>query len=232
MHYDAWYQAYDFIFPLKEETLAFLRRTFDRGRLCDLGCGSGSYAIALAEKGWFVDAYDLSEKLIDLARHKSYEGLSVNFNQADIRNFSADQTYDGIYMIGNTLVHLNNHHSVIDVLKAMYKALKPNRMGVIQIINYDRILNHQIKALPIIEHPPYKMERHYQLIEDKIAFTTVLHYKDDKKVNTINLLPLRKDTLINDLKRVGFKAIKCYGGFDQKPFNIDTSIPLVVEFKR
>lgn len=232
MHYDAWSQAYDYIFPLKDQTLAYLKRAFKRGRLCDLGCGSGSYAIALAERGWFVDAYDLSENLIDLARKKSYEGLSVNFNQADIRDFSAEDAYDGIYTIGNTLVHLDSHASVKKVLKSMYNALKPHGIGVIQIINYDRIINHNVKQLPTIEHAPFKMERHYHLNDDKIAFTTILHHQGSTKTNTIDLLPLKKADLITYLKDVGFQEIKCYGGFDHKPFQKDTSIPLIVEFKR
>jgi 2-polyprenyl-3-methyl-5-hydroxy-6-metoxy-1,4-benzoquinol methylase len=49
-------------------------------RIADLGCGTGTVAVLLAEHGYDVTGVDLSPKMIDLARTKARSaGLSVLF---------------------------------------------------------------------------------------------------------------------------------------------------------
>ncbi len=231
MNYDAWYDAYDYIFPLKAETLAFLIQTLQKGRVCDLGCGSGSYAIALAEKGFKVDAFDLSENLIQLGSKKAKTGLPLRFQTMNMCDFSAVDKYDGLYVIGNTLVHLSQP-DVKSVIEKIGKALKKDGHGVIQIVNYDRVIRKNITELPKIENPPYSMERHYEIKPKAVAFTTILRYKDNIQKNTIDLYPLKYTDLLSFLKAAGFIDINCYGAFDFTPFDIDTSQSLIVTFKR
>jgi 2-polyprenyl-3-methyl-5-hydroxy-6-metoxy-1,4-benzoquinol methylase len=53
-------------------------------RVADLGCGSGSLSVLLAEEGYVVTGLDLSDRMLDLAREKaSAAGLDVTFGQGD-----------------------------------------------------------------------------------------------------------------------------------------------------
>jgi ubiquinone/menaquinone biosynthesis C-methylase UbiE len=55
-----------------------------RGRVLDIGCGTGDLALWLAEQGCTVTAVDFLEKPLESARRKAAErGLSVNFLQMD-----------------------------------------------------------------------------------------------------------------------------------------------------
>jgi 2-polyprenyl-3-methyl-5-hydroxy-6-metoxy-1,4-benzoquinol methylase len=45
----------------------------DTGRLLDLGCGSGPFAAALAERGWHVTGVDISEDQLRLARSRGVD---------------------------------------------------------------------------------------------------------------------------------------------------------------
>lgn len=53
-------------------------------RVADLGCGSGSLSVLLAEKGYDVSGLDLSGQMLELARAKAERaGVAVSFEQGD-----------------------------------------------------------------------------------------------------------------------------------------------------
>jgi ubiquinone/menaquinone biosynthesis C-methylase UbiE len=55
-----------------------------RGRVIDIGCGTGDLALWLAERGCTVTGVDFLEKPLEWARQKAAErGLSMNFLQMD-----------------------------------------------------------------------------------------------------------------------------------------------------
>lgn len=55
-----------------------------RGRVLDIGCGTGDLALWLAEQGCAVTGVDFLEKPLESARRKAADhGLSVNFLQMD-----------------------------------------------------------------------------------------------------------------------------------------------------
>ena len=52
--------------------------------LIDLGCGTGAYAVALAELGCVVTGVDLSRGMLERARAKARPGLDTRFLEADL----------------------------------------------------------------------------------------------------------------------------------------------------
>jgi SAM-dependent methyltransferase len=70
-----------------QTVIAALRRLGrERGRVVDLGCGSGIYARALLDAGYDVTGYDLSAAMIEIARRRAPEAdLRVaSFLEAEI----------------------------------------------------------------------------------------------------------------------------------------------------
>lgn len=66
------------------EVMAFLQET-NPGRALDLGCGTGTNAITLAQHGWQVTAVDFSPQAIRMARKKAAEkGLPIAFHIGDV----------------------------------------------------------------------------------------------------------------------------------------------------
>jgi len=55
------------------------------GRALDLGCGTGTNAITLAQHGWKVTGIDFAGKAIRQARRKAQQhGLDIEFKQGDV----------------------------------------------------------------------------------------------------------------------------------------------------
>jgi ubiquinone/menaquinone biosynthesis C-methylase UbiE len=87
-----WYDAEFQPAPLESETWEQLTRLLGKGSgsLLDVGCGTGSYSAALAERGWDVTGLDVSEDMLRRARAKG-----VRTVQADATALPfADATFD------------------------------------------------------------------------------------------------------------------------------------------
>lgn len=66
------------------EVLEFLRRR-PAGRALDLGCGTGTNAVTLAQHGWGVTAIDFSARALRVARRRAKAaGVSVRFLRRDV----------------------------------------------------------------------------------------------------------------------------------------------------
>ena len=52
-------------------------------RIADLGCGTGTLGLLLAEEGYAVDGVDFSPEMIRLARAKAGRAAGVTFTEAD-----------------------------------------------------------------------------------------------------------------------------------------------------
>lgn len=96
------------------------------GRVLELGCGPGRNAIYLNQKGFEVDAVDLSEEAIQWAKERAIEqNLEINFLHKNIFELEIEESsYDLVYDSG-CLHHIAPHRrlSYIELVK---KALKPN----------------------------------------------------------------------------------------------------------
>lgn len=67
--------------------------------LCDLACGQGVVARALARRGAHVTGIDLSARLLEIARrYEDAEPLGVRYRQGDAQSLAtvADASFDGV----------------------------------------------------------------------------------------------------------------------------------------
>lgn len=61
------------------------------GRALDLGCGSGTHTVALAERGWKTTGVDLVRKAIDRARRRIAEhGVAPDVIRADVTELTPE----------------------------------------------------------------------------------------------------------------------------------------------
>jgi SAM-dependent methyltransferase len=90
------------LFPLLEE------RGFRGARVLDAGCGTGTLALALADRGHTVWGIDLSRPMLDAAREKDREGR-ITWREGDVTafDFGLETPFDVITCVGDTLNHLS-----------------------------------------------------------------------------------------------------------------------------
>ena len=78
-----------------------------QGRALDIATGTGRNALFLAEQGYEVDAIDISDEALTIARdHAAERSLEVNWIQADIDDYCfPERTYDVVMVNFYTLSH-------------------------------------------------------------------------------------------------------------------------------
>ncbi|WP_430972741.1 class I SAM-dependent methyltransferase [Sunxiuqinia rutila] len=232
---------YNQIFPLNEKQVDFVQaglNKLDGKKILDIGCSTGQLANRLATLGAQVTAIDLNEEMIAIAQKENHFP-TLDFktaNMLEVDSFAEESTLDAALCFGNTLVHLDSIEEVSQFLKGMAKVLKPGAKLMIQILNYDYILEHEVDELPLIDGPKISFIRKYDLPEtagEKIIFNTELVIKSSREslFHASRLLPLRKHDLHTLLEYNGFERMKYYADFSKKPYG-GNHLPLVVSAER
>jgi len=243
--YSEFSKNYDKIFPLNDKKLELIDNTFndlkenrDDIKLLDVGCGTGTYSIALAEKGYQLQAVDMDAEMISIAESKM-EAARVNVDfyrlgMLHLKEKFKDSSFDGIYIIGNVLVHLQKDE-IKDFLELAADLLRAGGKIFIQIVNYYRILELDLDGLPTIysQDDSVRFERDYQYNQKNniIYFKTRLvdHFEDKiLSENRIELYPLCKDELEKDLKEAGFEMENIYGSSGGDQYRELSSVPLII----
>lgn len=232
---------YDYIFPASDKAIEFFTKRFTKFKVhyvLDVACGSGNYLQALAEKGYKVTGVDLDLAMVEAAQAKA-KAQKLNFTaiQGDMRNLDSilSEKFDALICMGNSLVHLIGKEEIRKALYGFYARLHDKGMAIIQIINYDRIIEQNIDALPTIEDKKiglsFERKYDYRPEEGIVYFNTLLTVPGEKYENSIPLYPLIKNDLISMIQEAGFERWDLYGGFDEKPWTPSSYATVVVAYK-
>ena len=135
------------------EPASFLQEIFrlnswhiQAGRALDVATGNGRNALFLAERGFTVDAIDISEIALQEARNAAgKKGLQVNFKQADLDNTELPEaTYD-------LVVNFNFLQRAL--IPKMKRALKLGGLVIFETYLVDqRVLGHPRNPAYLLGH--------------------------------------------------------------------------------
>src|SRR5690606_1972810 len=98
---------------------------------------------------------DLDLAMVEAAQAKAKANkLNYTVIQGDMQSLDSIlfEKFDALICIGNSLVHLIGKEEILKALRGFYSRLHSKGMAIIQIINYDRIIEQNIDALPTIEN--------------------------------------------------------------------------------
>lgn len=228
---------YQYIFPFNPTQIEFLRHVlpYNGARVLDVGCATGELAFALTHFGFPTWAFDFDTQMIQLAqKNKSEEAMFPVFEQLNMLAIAErfpESYFDTVICFGNTLVHLLNDDDIHKFLEAAFKVLSSEGKLTIQILNYQHIIENQIKSLPLIDNENVSFERNYEFGGNSklISFNTKLVVKSTGQeiINSTKLYPILKDEIQEVLEKVGFTNLEFFSGFNREPLT-DKSLPLVL----
>lgn len=122
----------------KDATLAWIAElSLPTGaRFLDLGCGAGYTAVALAQRGYSVDALDCEQTMLDMtARRAQSTGVALRLGLGDAHELPfEDSSFDGVLALG-LIPWL---HSPQKALNEMRRVVKPGGFLVISSDNARR----------------------------------------------------------------------------------------------
>jgi SAM-dependent methyltransferase len=149
-----WYEDFfddDFLLTLSHETpeatlkeVSFIERELEISegdRILDLGCGYGRHAVELAAKGHDVVGLDNSlPMLIRAAELSERTGVEVNFMHGDMKEMTFEEEFDAIYCFTTSFGYFDDEANR-EVVKRVYRALKPGGHFLLEVVNRDYLLD-------------------------------------------------------------------------------------------
>ena len=218
---------YDEVFPVNDNEMRFVS-TLLKGRvgLLDVGCGTGNKTVRLVRPGRKIVAVDLDADMIATAATANRRP-DIDYRVADMLKLGEEfppASFDAAVCLGNTLVHLTEPGGVETFLRDMAALLSPGGLFIVQILNYDRIIDDNVGTLPRLEGEHAVFTRSYDWREGRLHFVTELEVREsgEKYDNDIILRPLRKHDLDEILKEAGFTTMEHYGGYAGTPYAKDS----------
>jgi SAM-dependent methyltransferase len=119
-----------------DEWMPFLTGALDlpeSGRVLDLGCGRGSFAVRFAQWGYDVLGVEESEPMLAIARESAARWqVTPEFRKADLRSIPERSLFDGALMLDfGTFADVEN----AEMMRAVAAALKPGGRVVFCTVN-------------------------------------------------------------------------------------------------
>ena len=122
----------------------------------DIGCGTGEHTAFFARAGARAVGLDRSESMLEAARdHEARgEGRFLEGDVLDAHELLAGEAPFGLAIcLGNMLPHVLEDVELAAFVAAVHDHLAPGGTFLLQILNYERILSHGVRALPVNVRP-------------------------------------------------------------------------------
>lgn len=153
--YEDWFDsdAYELVYDQRDLSEArrladLIERTAEPApgaAVLDVGCGRGRHSRILAARGYAVTGVDLSETALRTARQRAArEGLTVTFQQADMRHLPFEAAFDGAVNLFTTFGYFDDDAEHQEVIDGIARALRPGGWFVQDFLNAPYAVSHLI----------------------------------------------------------------------------------------
>lgn len=103
------------------------REGWVRGKVLDVGCGTGEHTIYLSALGYDVDGLDSSPRAVEQARaNAAARNVEVHFQVTDALALGDDPTYDTI--IDSALFHIFDANDRARYVRSLHRACRPGAL--------------------------------------------------------------------------------------------------------
>jgi CBS domain-containing protein/precorrin-6B methylase 2 len=224
------------------DSLNSLFKKYNVKTVIDLGCGTGSHALGLAEKNYTVTGLDISTRMRKVAREKREKTSSLIQKHVDFPTLTNYEDYlnnlqkpfDAAVFMGNALTHMpKTYKKVLETL--VLKGLNKNTPLVFQMVNFEKVIGVKggFKSFSISDSRS-DMKRKYAFLEiyttipddtSNIMLTmSILEYSGkrwrNKSINSTPVAYITRKDIEALFKKFGFSKITFYGSnFGEKIFD-------------
>jgi glycine/sarcosine N-methyltransferase len=229
---------YSNIFPLSENHLTLFDSIINKELKSglDIGCATGIITKALQQFIPNMIGIDLSETMIDVAKEIYHD--NIEFKVMDMTSIASEfkpEAFDIITCLGNTLVHVN-HERVKKLFNDIHCCLTQDGQFIIQVVNYDLILNEKRTSLPSIINENIEFHREYVYLHDESTIMFNAKLVDLKSGESFSdetvLYPITHLQIVKWLKETGFDIIKEFGAWNMSPYDSNSSPSLIIVAKK
>ena len=215
--------------------LEYLATQVDLKSAVEAACGSGLYAVLLADMGVRVIGADISTGMLEQARRRARDaGVEVQWVRASMQDLADELPgpHDAVLCLGNSLPHLLTDEDLDAALAAFARLLRGGGLLAVQVLNHSRILARAERIVGIDRHGDREYVRFYDFLDGRVRFN-ILHIDwsvdpPGKALHSTMLRPRTADELSSAMAARGFTDVRCCGDLCGGPFDASSSDMLVV----
>ncbi len=236
---------YDDVFfyrPYYEQVVfisSVLSRFSVRGRrLLDVGCGTGTVAQLLSEKGFSVTGIDSSDSMLRIARKKSKDVL---FIQADMRDFSSPVPFDAVYSLFSVINYLPDYTALLNFFRNMFNVVAKGGLFIFEMGLTPSALKRYQPQQHSFKKDDFSLDSFFSLdvprpfvrnFSLRLKYRVVDSGKHFVHTDIISQSAFSLLEVKSALLRAGFRQIKLFGGLFLQEFSSKDNIPLFVAVKK
>lgn len=141
--------------------------------LCDIACGDGRFAVAMAEKGMIVTGVDASRSMLEYARRRARDArVSVRFVRQSMQNLHLASRFDLVTCWFDSMNYLLTVRDLYQAFKNVHRILSPNGYFIFDMNTlYGLQVVWKENSPCIIQDTPGHFEVHITLPETKKNIT-------------------------------------------------------------
>jgi len=203
-------------------------------KILDLACGFGRHSVKLAERGFKVTGYDLSESFLKHAQElaNSIE-VKIDLKQGDMRDIPFKDEFDVVINMFTAFGFFENEKEDLKVLKGVHKALKPGGQFLMDVINRETAIQVGAPRRWIRENHSYLLEeRFFDFFRSRLELTNqlILVNGERKEANySIRLYTLTE--MLGLFNAAGLVLTDVYGDFSGALYNAESPRMILVAQK-
>ena len=203
-------------------------------KVLDLCCGMGRITAELVRRGFAATGVDITSSFLETAREDAaYEGLAIEYVQADARSFIRKDFFDTALSLYISFGYFENEEEDLLVAKNVFQSLKSDGSFIIETLGKE-IAARDFTPGEWFERAGYTVLTEYEAVDSWTALKNrwILIRKDDSDSAKQNdsELPHRIEKTFTQrlysgselrslLFKAGFSAVELYGGWDERPYD-------------
>ena len=204
------------------------------GPVLELGCGTGSVLLPIAERGIACQGIDLSSDMLARARAKfEASGVRAGLHLGDMTDFDLDERFGLVFVASNSLTHLHAAGDIVNCFRAVRRHLTPGGRFAFDVFNPSvQVLagadglrrEKQRFADPARGEIRVDIEERYdaaaQVTRGIWYFST--ESEPDFVVCSVEVRSFFPQELALLLEAGGLRLVERFGGFERAPFISET----------
>lgn len=203
-------------------------------RILDLACGLGRHSVVLAQKGFNVTGYDLSDSFLKKAKETADSLLvGLDLKHGDMREIPYKEEFDAVINMFTAFGFFDREEEDLKVLKGVYNSLKPGGQFLMDVINREYAVGAPLPRRWTRENSSYLLEeRIFDYFNSRLELTNKLILADGnvKEANySIRLYTLTE--MLELFNKAGLVLTDVYGNFDGELYSSKSPRMILVASK-